>query len=615
MEGLLLTIGSLFFIGLLMVIYFNKKRFLSIRNKIYRYMLMVSLILLLTEIFATALTTYGYAGTISHILFRLHWLTGIIWFSLLYFYSNCFLKNLEANSLFDLIKNNPLFIKRSIIFITITIIYFFIPFGNLEEKTVSYIPGLAAIYVLSFCALVVITLVLFTIKNYKEIPFRKKASISIMIIELIIVFVTQICFKNIAISAIGLSLQMFFLYFIIENPDLEIITELETTKQEIEKSSRAKSDFLSNMSHEIRTPMNAIIGFSESILNSKKFNKKNALEDIENIATASNSLLDIINNILDVSKIESGESTLDEKEYSLKKMILDLSDMTKQRIKDAPIKLILNIDEDIPDKLYGDYTKIYQVLLNLLTNAVKYTEVGKIIFTVKADVGLKEIKLHFSVKDTGFGIKEEDYDKIFSKFGRLQNATTKEIEGTGLGLIITKQFVELLKGTITFESTYEVGTTFYVDINQKIVNKEKIGNIEKTPKATNEIKYIDCSDYNILIVDDNALNIKVAEKLLAPYKFNITSVTSGKECIYKIKEDNHYDLIFMDHMMPEMDGIETLHILKKLDAFDIPPIVALTANAITGMKEMYLKEGFDDYLSKPINVKELNKIILKYFKR
>lgn len=615
MGGLLLTIGSLFFIGLLMVIYFNKKRFLFIRNKIYRYMLIVSFILLLTEIFSTVLVASGYTSAFSDFLFRIHWFTGIIWFSLLYYYSNCFLKNLEADSLKELIKSNKLFIRRFIEFLIISIIYFFVPFNDLSNKSVSYIPGPAAIYVLSFCALVVIILVIFTIKNHESIPFRKKVSISLMIIELIIVFICQIMFEHIAISAIGLSLQMFFLYFIIENPDLELITELEQTKKEIDRSNRAKSDFLSNMSHEIRTPMNAIIGFSESILNSKRFNKKSAISDIENISKASNNLLDIINNILDISKIESGIQTLEEREYSLKEMITDLSDIIRQRLKEVPIKFVLDIDEELPDRLYGDYTKIYQILLNLLINAVKYTEVGKIILSVKGTVNLREVKLKFSVKDTGFGIKEEDYNKLFAKFSRLRSATEKEIEGTGLGLIITKEYVELLGGNISFDSTYGVGTTFYVDLSQKIIDRQKIGSIEKIDKITSEITYFDCSKYNVLIVDDNSLNIKVCEKLLSPYKFNITAVTSGKDCIYKIKEGNHYDLIFMDHMMPEMDGIETLNILKKLDCFDIPPVVALTANAITGMKKMYLDAGFDDYLSKPINTKELNRVIVKYFKR
>ena len=222
-------------------------------------------------------------------------------------------------------------------------------------------------------------------------------------------------------------------------------------------------------------------------------------------------------------------------------------------------------------------------------------------------------KLSIKVSDTGYGIKKEDFDKLFEKFSRLENATSNEIEGTGLGLVITKKYVDLMNGKIWFESEYEVGTTFYVELKQKIISETGIGEIREPIKEEKKIDKIDCSSYNVLIVDDNKLNIKVASRLLGTYKFNIDTSTTGKDCIYKVKEGKKYDMIFLDHMMPEMDGIETLHILRKLDGYSLPPIVALTANAITGMKEMYLKEGFDEYLSKPINITELDKLINKYF--
>ena len=274
----------------------------------------------------------------------------------------------------------------------------------------------------------------------------------------------------------------------------------------------------------------------------------------------------------------------------------------------------MDISPLIPSKLYGDQTKLFQILLNILTNAVKYTEVGKIKLSLYCDINNDIANLHFKVSDTGYGIKKEDFDKVFKKFSRLDEAKTNEIEGTGLGLVITKKYTNLLGGNIWFESEYQVGTTFYADIPQKIIDNTKIVFEENKEIDVKEEK-LDCSNYRVLLVDDNKLNLKVASKLLSMYKFNIDTLESAKECIYKIKEGEVYDIIFMDHMMPEMDGIEAMHILKKLDDYKVPPIVALTANAITGMKEMYLKEGFDDYLSKPINVSELDKIINKYFRK
>ena len=324
-------------------------------------------------------------------------------------------------------------------------------------------------------------------------------------------------------------------------------------------------------------------------------------------------MLEIINNIWDISKIESGSDVLDEREYSIGSIIMELGSIIEARIASRPIKLVLDVDSNTPSKLYGDQTKVFQVLLNILTNSVKYTEVGKIKLTLKSVINKDMVKLKFKVSDTGYGIKKEDYDKLFEKFSRLDSAKTNEIEGTGLGLVITKKYVDLMGGKIWFESEYGAGTTFYVEIDQKIINAQSIGDVREPTGKSCDIDYMDCSQYTVMIVDDNKLNLKVAERILKAYNFNVVLAKNGKECIYKVKEGKKYDMIFLDHMMPEMDGLEVIHILNKLEDYDIPPIVALTANAITGMREMYLKEGFDEYLSKPININELDKMIHKYF--
>ncbi len=614
-AGLMLTIGSLLFIILLLIVYFSKQRFLSIRNKIYRYMLLVELVLLVSELIATFCVGYCNNDFLNLFIYRIHWSTGIVWFSLLYYYSMVFISNIKTNNLWEIINYDKKTKVMSIIFLLAALGYFFVPFERLNPSSISYIPGPASYYVLAFCAFSVFSIVIYILRNGKQASRRNKISVWIMIIELVVIFVLQVSFPYIAISAIGVAIQMFFLYFNIENPDLKIIKELENVKNDIERSNRAKSDFLSNMSHEIRSPMNAIIGFSETLLNSPNFDEKSARADIKHIASAGNNLLDIINNILDISKIESGKETLDKKEYSLGSVIMELSSIIEARLGDKPVKLILDVDKNIPSKLYGDSTKLFQILLNILTNAVKYTEVGKIKLTIEGTAEGDYEKLNFKITDTGYGIKKEDYNKLFEKFSRLDTATSNEIEGTGLGLVITKKYVDLMGGKIWFESEYEVGTTFYVEIKQKIINNIALGDITEPIKNDKEINYLNCSKYNVLIVDDNKLNIKVASRILGKYNFNIDTANGGKECIYKVKEGNHYDIIFLDHMMPEMDGIQTLHILKKLDGYDMPPIVALTANAITGMKEMYLREGFDEYLSKPININDLNKIIYKYFEK
>ncbi len=272
------------------------------------------------------------------------------------------------------------------------------------------------------------------------------------------------------------------------------------------------------------------------------------------------------------------------------------------------------MDEQIPSKVYGDSTKIYQILLNITNNAVKYTEVGKIKLSIVPEkTGNDAVLLHIKISDTGYGIKKEDFDKIFEKFSRLDSAVSKEIEGTGLGLVITKKFVDLMGGKIWFTSEFEVGTTFYVDLPLKVIDPTPIGSVTQDTSVQRVRNFLDCSDFTALVVDDSRLNLKVAERLLKKYNFNVDVAQSGKDCIYKYKYGNHYDIIFLDHMMPEMDGIETVRILRRLDDYETPPIIALTANAMNGMEEKYLSEGFDYYLPMPINTQELDKIIHKFF--
>ena len=521
---------------------------------------------------------------------------------------------MKKGGIIDIIKSNT---KSLVVFIIILIgnlLFFFMPFSKLEPNdNFSYFPGIGAYYVYGFAALCVGLTFAYLLKNRKTTKPIYKTTIIAMIIEIHIALVFQIIYPTISISAIAIALQIYFLYFNVENPDLELISEIETAKNQIDRSSKAKTDFLSNMSHEIRSPMNAIIGLSESLVKGD-FDEESVKEDILNINQAGNNLLDIINNILDISKIETGQDTIDAKEYYLSNILAELKTIVESRIAAKPIKYIVDVNESVPNKLYGDSVKIFQVLLNILTNSVKYTEVGKIILSLRYEINNNDVILHFKISDTGYGIKKEDFDRLFEKFARLDIAVNKEIEGTGLGLLITKKYVDLMGGKIWFDSQYQVGTTFYIDLTQKVLDKTPlIAHQDSVEKK--EIDYVDCSEFRVLLVDDNALNLKVAHKLLSKYNFKIDEVSSGMDCINKIKSNEIYHMIFLDHMMPEMDGIEVLHVLKDLSGYNIPPIVALTANAISGVKEMYLKEGFDEYLSKPINISELNKIILKYFSK
>ena len=382
---------------------------------------------------------------------------------------------------------------------------------------------------------------------------------------------------------------------------------LQNALKESKKANKAKSEFLAIMSHEIRTPMNAIIGLSSAILSEDL--PKSIKEDVENINSASMNLLDVIDGILDISKIESGKETLVEKEYNVPKFLRDLENITHENIGDKDIKLNSDINPNTPAKLFGDSSRIRQALINILNNSIKFTEKGTITIKVDSKKKNNNCDLIIAVSDTGCGIEPDKLNRLFDESKKVTNDNSKYIEG--MGLTITKKLMDLLNGQIDVESTVGVGTTFTIIVSQKLVDDKVIGDINEYVITKKKNSSFDATGKRILIVDDNKLNLKVAEKLLKPYNVIVTSIDSGLKTIDLINNGEKYDLILLDQMMPEMDGTETLHKLKSINGFDIP-VVMLTADAIVGKKEEYINAGFDDYLSKPIDTNELNKVLKKF---
>jgi len=390
--------------------------------------------------------------------------------------------------------------------------------------------------------------------------------------------------------------------------------EAEEAKKEAIVANETKGKFLANMSHEIRTPINAVLGMDEMIL--RESSEKTIKEYAMDIKTAGQSLLSLVNDILDFSKIDSGKMEIIPVEYDFSSMVHDVVNMTIIKAQSKDIKFNIDVNPKIPAILYGDDVRIRQVLINILTNAVKYTEKGEINFTIDGDLKEDIIFLHFEVTDTGIGIKEEDLNKLFMEFERIEEKRNRSIEGAGLGMTITANLLALMNSKLEVESKYSVGSKFFFDIEQKVINKEPVGDLEERIKhISEEYNYstiFKAPDAKILVVDDNLVNLKVFKNLLKETEISIDTACSGKECIEKATS-NYYNLIFIDHMMPEMDGIETFHNLSKMEQYVSKEAkkIALTANAISGAKEMYLKEGFDAFLSKPILPKKLEKLICK----
>lgn len=392
----------------------------------------------------------------------------------------------------------------------------------------------------------------------------------------------------------------------------DMIALVEARFLEEKGANTAKSAFLANMSHEIRTPINAIIGFNTMTM--REASDEQVLEYAREIDAAGNTLLSLVNDILDISKVESGKMEIIPVEYSLASLINDVVNMISMKANSKGLELKLKVDETIPSVLLGDDVRLRQVLINILSNAVKYTEKGTVSLSVGGEVSGETIVLKVEVKDTGIGIKEEDMEKLFAKFERLDTLKNRNVEGTGLGMAITSKLLALMNSKLDVSSKYGEGSTFSFYLAQRIVDKTPIGDMSRKyeiskDENSEEVRFI-APDAKILVVDDNKTNRMVFCRLLKRLKVQVDEADGGNACLTKVC-DNRYDIIFLDHMMPDLDGIETLHRMRANTVCPNKgvPVIALTANAIAGSREFYMGEGFDDYLSKPIDAKKLEKLI------
>lgn len=598
-----MEIACFLVIAFMAVMYFTAKREKTRLHRIFSAVLILSMIHLILD--GVTIYTVNHLDSIpiwaNTVIHRLFLGTMDVIFYLVYYYIVALAEDESGDC-----RRITGFGKLMLGIVLICVLFLPIHYVETDRGNYSYGP---TVYMVYACIGIYLLLTIITLcRHWTQIHRKKKVAVSIALTIEVVISLYQMQHPLALASGMGIMLINLSFYMIMENPDIFLVQQVQEEKRKADEANAAKSNFLSNMSHEIRTPMNAIVGMTEILLRTELSEEQKSY--LTNIKSSGNALVSIINDILDISKIEAGKMELVEDVYDLPSMLSDIRMIIQNRIGDKPVELLYDIDEKLRRKLYGDGLRIRQVIINLMNNAVKFTDEGHVKLSMKQEEKSdEEVFLYVSVSDTGQGIKEEDLQKLFGAFEQVDTKKNRGKEGTGLGLSISSQLIGMMGGKLEVRSEYGVGSEFFFTICQKTVSEE----VENQEAEEGDGMNFIAPDAKILIVDDNEMNRKVAVGLLAPLQMQIDVADSGKKALAMIQEKK-YHIIFMDHMMPIMDGVEATKHLREMEGayYQEVPVIALTANAMTEAQKLFAEAGMNGFVAKPIDTRQIGTVIQKW---